>query len=76
MREIIDLDGNVIRPGMTIVCFREVWIVASVAGRGRHQIMVADRIMENGRKCRLIVGRKRLRCVSIIGFQAPKITYP
>lgn len=75
--EAIDPDGNVIREGMMIVCCREVWIVSRIdIHRGRLVWIVADRTDSAGKKSRLLVGRARLRSIAIIGFQAPKTTYP
>jgi hypothetical protein len=75
MNEAIDPDGNVIREGMMIVCHRQIWTVTHIDKFGG-MLVVADRIREDGRKARLIVGRKRLRAVHVIGFQSPRITYP
>jgi hypothetical protein len=76
-RETIDPDGNVIREGMTIVCQGEVWTVSLICSDNGHCTMiVADRVLKGGMKCRLIVGRKRLRLIHVIGFQSPRITYP
>lgn len=73
--EAIDPDGNVIREGMTIVCHRQIWTVTHI-DKFSGMLVVADRIREDGRKARLIVGRKRLRLIHVIGFQSPRITYP
>jgi hypothetical protein len=77
-KEAIDPDGNVIREGMMIVCHRETWVVSHIDHfRKPFGLWItADRVREDGRKCRLIVGGKRLRFIQVIGFQAPRVTYP
>lgn len=75
--QCIDPDGNVIKKGMSIVCRKETWVVTGIdCDMFGKILLVADKIMEDGRKKRLIVGHKRLRLVSVIGFQYPVITYP
>jgi hypothetical protein len=73
MIQIVDQDGNVIREGMAVVSGGDVWIVGGICSARVNGFVRLDRRRPDGRlECRLL-GRRRWRCIHVIGFQHPPL---
>lgn len=68
MKEIADPDGNVIRKGMAVVALGKTWVVGSI----HRQMIRLDRKGKTHNKS-LLLGRRNLRLIHVIGYQVPLI---
>jgi len=68
MNELIDPDGNVIRKEMLVMCDGDMWVVKTVSP---YWGLTATLVNKPGKNQMLLVGRRRLRYVAVIGFQIP-----
>lgn len=73
MKEIIDQDGNVIREGMTVVSGGDVWVVGAICPARVNAFIRLDRRRSDGRLEGRILGRRRWRCIHVIGFTVPPV---
>jgi hypothetical protein len=73
--ETTDRDGNVLRRGMAVVSGGDVWVIAHVSPRLGQFGAVLDRIRPDGRGERRFIGRRRIYCVHVIGYQIPQVVH-